>query len=246
MDKTTQREYEEQEALSAEEQFRQERFAQSLVPPNIPPPEDVSFMKDLLKNVELIDALEHNLKGEFWNGEEYIQKYPPLLTNAGINGILAVAQPISDKSNALSYYDEDDILEIMYHFMFEIDEFLLEKWKEIGLVENPDLPLIRIGNGHYQLKPKVPNAPLDKDQEYYLKNISDYEVFEPKPNLPHYNLVRGIVRRLAYATIRKSYRGLLMKTMKTQVSVLESSRTSDFAKRGGGGVDLLKKIPIFR
>ena len=231
-----------------EEMARNEEiFAQSLVPPQEPEPEDQSITRELLENKDLINYLEEKLKGEFWNGRVSILKYPALLKDAGINGILAIAHPISDKHNSLTYYDEDDIAEIMYHLLFEIDEFLLEKWKEVGLVENPDLPLIRIGSGFYQLKPRKPGVSMDQNQEYYLKHLKDYYVLNPRPNLAHYNLVRGIVRRIAYATIRKSYRGLTMKTIRTHVNVLEQARMGDYGKKQGeGAIGVLKKFPLFK
>lgn len=221
-------------------------MAQSLVQPKAPDPqEEVMFVK-LLDNESLIDYFERKLKGEVWSMKEndYVRKYTPLLKEAGINGVLALLHPISDKHSSTTYYDEEEINEIMYHMLFELDEFMMEKWQEIGLVENPKLPLVRVGNGHYQLRPKYPNVPIDKDQEYYLTNLNKYDIVIPSPNLAHYNLVRGIIRRVAYATLKKSFRGLTLKQLKTNVNVLEQTRTDP--RRSGGKLDALKNNPLFR
>lgn len=241
MDRETQKQWDEEQATITEEEF-----ARSLVPPPSAHEEQDAFMSELLDNTNIIVYLEEKIKGQIWDGKKLVQKYPPLLTNTGVNGILAVSHPISDKHNAISYYDEEDVMEIMYHLMNEIDEFLCEKWQEVGLVENPELPLVRIGKSYYQLKPIYPNIPTDRNQEYYLKHLNDYEVIEPVPSLSHYNLIRGIVRRIAYATIKKSYKGLLIKTIKTQVSVLEQTRTNDYNKKQGGMMDFAKKFPLFK
>lgn len=234
------------EELSQEE--LENDYARSLVQPTQPQPEDDSMFVKLLDNVEIVDYFEHRLKGEIWSQDKnkFVQIHPPLLKEDGINGTLAVVQPISDKLNSTTYYDEDEIMEIMYHMLFELDEFFMEKWQEIGLVQNPDLPLVRIGGGHYQLKPRYPSVPTDKDQKYYLKHLNYYDIIEPQPNLAHYNLVRGIIKRIAYATIKKSYRGLTLKQLKTQVNILEQMRTGDYGRRKEGFGDMLKKNPIFK
>ncbi len=227
-------------------QENEQEYARSLVRQAFPEQEAQSFTKELLENVDLIEYLEHSLKGEVWDGSAYVQKYPPLLTNAGINGTLAIAHQISDKHNSLTYYDEDDVMEIMYHLLFELDEFYFENWQLIGLVQNPELPIIKVGQAYYQIKAKFPDSPMDKDQKFYLRNLDKYQIIIPTPNLAHLNLVRGIVRRIAYATIKKSYRGMTMKSIRTSVNVLEQSRSGDLGARRGGMMESLRKFPLFK
>lgn len=221
-------------------------FAQSLVQPRVNEPQDEAMFVKLLANDDLIDYFERKLKGEVWSMKEndYVVKYPPLLKEVGINGVLAILHPISDKHSSTTYYDEEEIAEIMYHLLFELDEFMMEKWQEIGLVENPTLPLVRVGNGHYQLRPRFITSLADQDQSYYLKNLDKYDIVIPRPNLAHYNLVRGIIRRVAYATIKKSYRGLTLKQLKTNVNVLEQTRSDP--RRSGSKLDILRNNPLFK
>ena len=100
------------------------------------------FSRWHLSSDELIEELEHDLKGEVWANNKWQKKGKKLLNDDGVREIVTLVRGHVNKFTFLAKLSDDDVMDIMLHLDEALIDLLSHKWREFK-VELPDLDVIR-------------------------------------------------------------------------------------------------------
>ena len=99
---------------------------------NIQPSE---FYKWGLEIEDVVDNLEHNLRGEFWDKtvKKWVKKGIILMNDKGINFISTLVRSRLGRHIAMSDLEEEDVRRIALEVCSDVADVLEDKWREFGV-----------------------------------------------------------------------------------------------------------------
>lgn len=100
------------------------------------------FSRWHLTSDELIEELEHDLKGEVWANNKWQKRGKKLLNNDGVREIITLVRGHVNKFTFLAKLSDDDVMDIMRHLDEAMIDLLAQKWEEFQ-IDMPDLDVIR-------------------------------------------------------------------------------------------------------
>ena len=107
------------------------------------------FMKQIVEVDELIERIEHMLKGQIYDeaSNKFVEKYERLINDKGISKIMSIIRSRIHKHLHLTNFSEEDVKRIAYEVRMTIIDLLAINQEEFG-INKSDLTLVEINVDH--------------------------------------------------------------------------------------------------